>query len=152
MTKQLGQSIGDHAYGQAWSSELRRVALQCVDNAAPDDPSLIRDAHRLLSGSPAAADDLVGVLPARKLIEALLTLRAYESAVLRMLPEQLGYLLSRGPGRSYWLASSCLEGRNEDVTCRASSAAAALLGAYLSELAEFFEAKSTTWPLRSALN
>jgi hypothetical protein len=120
-----------------WGQSLCRLAWKCTEDVLSDDQTLIDAAHRLLSEAPSAFAGLIGELPDRQVIASLVALDAYESAAMRLLPRQFGLMLSRGPGREGWLASSCLSGREEDVTCRASSAAAAMLGAYLSELAGF---------------
>ncbi|MFC0588949.1 hypothetical protein ACFFF7_05935 [Novosphingobium aquiterrae] len=123
-----------------WTQQLCKLALQCGNASPAGDPVLLGEAYRILSEAPSSFAGLIAELPDRHTIGGLIAVGAYESAALRLLPTQFGMMLSRGPGRDNWLASCCLGGRETDVTCIAGSASAALLGAYLQDLAGFFGA------------
>ncbi len=66
-------------------------------------------------------------------VPALLSVRAYASAALALLPPEAGYMLSRG-GHGSHMASLVLPGMDEEVTAEGASAALALLGALAAAL------------------
>lgn len=67
-------------------------------------------------------------LPDSITFEALLTLRAYESAALALVSPQMGYILSRG-GNGVAVASVALPLADQDTTACGATPALALLAA-----------------------
>lgn len=131
------QRAGPGVVDLKWREQLGLLALQCLEAETADVPALLTDVHQLLTFAPETFSGLIGEVPERSTFAALIAIEAFESAVFRLLPRNFGYMISRGPEQTSWLASSCLGGREDDVTCRARSITTALLGAYLYELAGF---------------
>ena len=118
-----------------WMCDLKYILFDCGESGLLAEAALLGRAYRLLSCAPLAYQDLISNLPSRRTFDTLVSAGAYESAALRLMPRRLGFFLSRGPGRADWLASSCIDGRDEDMTFGAITASGALLGAYLSQFA-----------------
>lgn len=127
-----------------WLQGLQMVILDCLDSESDSGPYLLRRTHQLLENSPAQFNSLVGQLMPSTVLEVFIAAGAHESAALRFFPQQLGFILSRGPKKTEWLASACLEGEETDITFVGSNPEAALIGAYLSVIVSHQELQSRT--------
>jgi hypothetical protein len=100
--------------------QLAQLAEACAHGHAGLDAAAIE-----------AASGLTALLmPAARVerIPALLAAGAVESAALALVPEEAGYMLSRGNG-GWHLASFVLPGLDEEITAEGPTMALALIGA-----------------------
>ena len=112
------------------------AAVRHAETADEDaSPEVLREALLLMALAPkyAGADDKVMPDPVR--MEAMLALRAYESAALSLYPANAAYMVSRGSGEGPHFASVILPGMAEEVTMQGTGAALALTAALLTALA-----------------
>ena len=112
------------------------AAVRHAETADEDaSPEVLREALLLMALAPkyAGADDKVMPDPVR--MEAMLALRAYESAALLLYPANAAYMVSRGSGEGPHFASVILLGMAEEVTMQGAGAALALVAALLTALA-----------------
>lgn len=118
-----------------WARAMAEFSLACAGSFSPDQAERIRDLADLLAQAPDPALLTGLVVPDLAHMEVLVTLNAWESAMLAMLDSDVGYIVSRG-GNGQYLASLILPGRAEEVTVSGDSMALALAGAAALALSE----------------
>jgi hypothetical protein len=118
-----------------WYDALAGLACDCADVPASAEAQVLRALRDHLLHAP-WIHSLAGVnLPDAAEFETLLSAGAGESAALRLIGEDAGYMLSRGPG-GMCLASVILPGRTEEASCGGESFGLALAGALALALAD----------------
>ena len=118
-----------------WYDALATIACDCADLPAIAEVQVLRALRDHLLRAP-WTHCLAGVnLPDAAEFETLLSAGACESAALRLIGEDGGYMLSRGPG-GMCLASVMLPGRAEESSCGGESFGLALSGAIALALAD----------------
>ena len=110
----------------AWRQALADLCRQAGEADAEDQADFLRVARTLLAVAPASAPSRFDHLPGRARFEALLTLEAWESAALALLPSGAGYLFSRGSDGCS-IASLVLADCAQDTTAEGDSPALALI-------------------------
>ena len=105
--------------------QLSQLADACANGHPGLEPAAIETASGLVAL----------LLPAARVdrIPALLAARATESAALALVPEEAGYMLSRGSS-GWHVASFVLPGLEDEVTAEGPTMALALVGAIASAL------------------
>lgn len=118
-----------------WRARLMELADDCRDGAPAGEADRIHEAWNLLALAPDTGAIVPGMLPSETAIEAMLAARARESAALALLPEDAGYMISRGPGGVH-MASVFLPGADSEHTAEAGSVAMAVIAALAEALAD----------------
>ncbi|MDG2005160.1 MAG: hypothetical protein P8J20_17695 [Novosphingobium sp.] len=117
----------------ARNARLRDLLFDCVDSAPAEQADRIREAQALLQRSSTSAQHSLASQPDQKIIEAMLGLGAYESAVLALVGGDTAFMISRGANGNC-LASAVLPDGSEELVAEGSTLALALLIAFLSSL------------------
>jgi len=118
-----------------WLAALRDLWLLCTDEEPGHTKKRVREMNVLLRWAPCDAD-LAGVCAlASPRLTALLDLDAGESALMAMLGQGTGLLLSRG-GDGHSFATVALSGSVMEQSCSGATAALALIGALALSLHE----------------
>lgn len=111
-----------------WFEALDDLAISCEDACIQGEARLVRALCSLLDACPPGIAGIAGRTSLRDEVEARIAVGAYDSAVLRLLPDRAGALFSRS-GRHEHVASVVLDGQLEESTSRAPSLALALIAA-----------------------
>lgn len=118
----------------AWRVRLAALATACAGSYPEDEGDRIRDVHQLLAAAPSPGLITGLAVPTGSRIDRLIASGAGASAVLAMLGEGSGYLVSRGEAGEH-LASVVLPGADEDASACGDTLALALVGAIARALA-----------------
>ncbi len=111
-----------------WRQRLRALCDGAAEAEPGEADDCLREAYALLAVAPRGLGSWLPVLPHQRAFDALLAAGGGESAALALLPDEAGYLLSRGASGAN-LASVVLPGRIEDISSQGASAALALVSA-----------------------
>jgi len=117
-----------------WLDHLADLAFACTDAEASEGADLVREAHSLISAAPALWRGQFSQLPSSSAIEAVLSQGGELAAVLALIENHAGYMLSHSPGGTH-LATVVFEGLTEEASAEGASAALALLGAMAAAMA-----------------
>lgn len=133
-----------------WRLRLAELCRDCSAANGGEEAGPLRLAWHLLAKAPDGAANGMGAmvhhLPTRPHFEALLALRAYDSAALALMPDQAAYILSRSASGDY-LASVLLPHGDEEMTAQAPTLALALVSALLACLARIAGGAGGDWPM-----
>jgi len=120
----------------SWVAALRALERRLADN--DDDADLVMllsAANDLLQDAPLAVVELVGPLPDKFGFDGFLAAGATESAALRLLGKQGGYMISYGQSQLH-MVSFILPGMESEVSAEHSVLAQAALKALVAALLE----------------
>lgn len=134
-----------------WRARLLELADDCRDGGAAGEADRIREAWNLLALAPRSGGIVPANLPAETTLEAMLGVRARESAALALLPEDAGYMISCGAGGVH-MASIFLPGAISEHTAEAGTVAMALIAALAEALAAGGTAPMAGGEARGRLN
>lgn len=112
-----------------WFQQLEDLALVASASPAPQQQACIETLLRLLAMAPARTRLLGYVAPDPKLLFALITAAAWESAAYIFLPSTAGYMASRD-GNEHHIVSIVLQGANTESTSSGSTLALAMVSAF----------------------
>lgn len=126
----------DHLDSELWLIELGEIVEECDRDDPLDVSGLLRKFHTLVAIAPMEWRHLFEPVPDRTAFAALLDSGALESAAIRLLGPNSGYMLSRSAGgdalASVWTPFTCDEvhakGHSEPVALIKALAMATLFG------------------------
>lgn len=126
----------DHLDSELWLIELSEFVEECDRDDPLDVRVLLRRFHTLLTFAPKEWGHLFRSVPDRATFDALLDSEALESAAIRLLGPNTGYMLSRSAGgealASVWTPIACDEvhakGHTEPVALIKALAMATFFG------------------------
>ena len=118
-----------------WRMRLEELGQACRLSEASGQADGVREAFDLLRLAPPGQH--LQFIPelAEARLEAMLAAGAHESAALSLLPQDAGYMLSRGPNGEN-LATVILPESEQEMAVGGATAALALIAALMAELAE----------------
>lgn len=121
-----------------WYAALAQIASDCADLPASEEARLLSALVQHLRQAPLAATLQFGDLPQEDGFGELLAAGAADTAALRLIGGEAGYMVSRGPGGLHF-ASVVLAGQSEECSAGGDSMALALAGAFALALARTAE-------------
>lgn len=127
----------------AWALRLRAFLKESLASEPAEEANRVREAVALLGRRGSAIDDPHAV-------EAMLSLGAAESAVLRIIGADTTFMLSRGGGDRCLatMVGPGTSGEPEEILAEASTLALALLAAHIAAVIAGIEGSGPAVPLR----
>lgn len=120
----------------AWLAKLDDLAIVASVTASGQERQCVETLQHLLATGPASVPAIACTAPDRQRLAALLTLEAWESAVLMLLPRQAGLMASRG-ANDCWIVTLMLPGSALEYTNTGKSLALAMIAALAMAFAEY---------------